>query len=46
MSSFHVTLWNASQHEAALLEGGNLDMYRANIAAIRNAAALARVEAA
>jgi hypothetical protein len=41
MSSFHVTLWNASQHEAALFEGGNFDMYRANVAATRNAAALA-----
>ena len=46
MSSFHVTLWNARQHEAALFKGGNFDMYRADIAAIRNAAALARGEAA
>ena len=46
MSSFHVTLWNDSQHDAALFQGGNFDMYRANIAAIRSAAALARGEAA
>jgi hypothetical protein len=46
MSSFHVTLWNDSQHDAAVFKGGNFDMYRANIAAIRSAAALARGEAA
>jgi hypothetical protein len=46
MSSFHVILWNDSQHDAALFKGRNFDMYRANIAAIRNAAALARGEAA
>jgi ribulose-phosphate 3-epimerase len=46
MSSFHVSLWNASQQHTAVFKGGNSDMYRANIAAIRNAAALARGEAA
>ena len=31
MSSFHVTLWSDSQHDAAVFKGGNFDMYRANI---------------
>jgi hypothetical protein len=46
MSSFHVTLWNDSQHDAAVFKGGNSDMYRANIAAIHTAATLARGKAA
>ena len=46
MSSFHVTLWSDSQHDAAVFKGEKFDMYRANIAAIRNAAALACGEAA
>jgi hypothetical protein len=46
MSSFHVTLWSDSQHDTAVFKGENFDMYRANIAAIRNAAALACGEAA
>ena len=46
MSSFHVTLWSDSQHDAAVFKGENFDMYRANITAVRNAAALARGDAA
>jgi hypothetical protein len=46
MNSFHVIFWNDSQQHTAEFKGGKPDIYRANIAAIRNAAALARGEAA